>query len=226
MKVEERYQYNPEDHKQYRRDKIILDLLHLDPYYLKYKIHQNFRTNRERIASVAVPEIRRRLARASSVRLLEIGGGEGKGVLVIHNAFPNAAGFELTMTSISPFPSHEELKAKGIRVYKGVIAERLPAVWTNKFDIVCTDSILPWTDISFSIPEIRRVLASGGVWFGIEATQGYMSEGFMPGQDVKIKHALEQIMEKNGMVNTMPQYANSRIVLNRDGAFAVRYIKE
>lgn len=114
-------------------------------------------------------EIKNRLRKDQSARILEIGAGEGYIQLSLAEVFSTDERFKATMTSLSPMKEHEEVRSAGVKVYTGVLSERLPNHWTESFDIVCTDSVIGWTDVPKSLSEIRRVLAVNGVWMGLES---------------------------------------------------------
>jgi ubiquinone/menaquinone biosynthesis C-methylase UbiE len=106
------------------------------------------------------------------VDVLEVGGGKGNAIVGIHEYFQRGNDpdheLSLSMTSLTKLPEHTKLKEQGVRVYTGVLAEAMPAVWAGRFDIVYTDSVLGWTKIRYAIPELFRVLKSGGIWYGFE----------------------------------------------------------
>lgn len=216
----ERFTYQENRHKPYLLERLVLEQKLMDPTY-QAEVQQNYILDRARIIFAVRPEIRRRLASRSSIRLLEIGGGKGRGVLAIRRKFPNANALDISMTSLTPLPDHAEAREQGIHVYTGVIAEGLPTNWTDNFDIVCTDSVLGWTDMPKAIAEIRRVLATGGVWFGVEGKDSWMLN-----KQTKLKEALQRVMNEFGMTNSMTPGMVSNYYLSHSGAFAVRYLKE
>jgi hypothetical protein len=125
---------------------------------------------RDRIVPWVIPLIDNILTDKGQVKVLEIGGGKGFAIDEIHSFFadkPNQS-VTLTMTSLNPLPEYKILRQKGIQVFTGIIAEELPRLWTDKFDLVYTDSLFGWTNMRLALPEVFRVLVRGGQWMGFE----------------------------------------------------------
>lgn len=142
------------------------DLLLFENRFIPFS--QNYFTNRERIAPF-VARIITQFPQKDKLKILEIGAGQGKAINKLVDMLGVDSNISFFMTSITSLPQHSSLKDKRIKVYTGVLAERLPTIWTGKFDLVYTDSVLGWTQPELALPEIFRILRQGGIWFGFEA---------------------------------------------------------
>lgn len=130
---------------------------------------------RDRLAERVIPLIEKKHKSLDQVQVLEIGGGQGKATLKMAESFRERLvdSVHFSMTSLTRLPEHRILKELGVRLYYGVILEELPKPWTERFDIVCTDSVLGRANKRLAVPELFRILKPGGVWIGLEDTVYY-----------------------------------------------------
>ena len=117
---------------------------------------------------------------STELRVLELGAGVGNATLKLRGYFQDHnSDLFFTATSLNRLPEHDELERLGVQVRTGVIAERMPVDWSGGVDLVMTECMIGWTKYDLAIPEIRRVLAEGGVWVGVESRKvHYPYSGF------------------------------------------------
>ncbi|HKY74266.1 MAG TPA: methyltransferase domain-containing protein [Patescibacteria group bacterium] len=127
-----------------------------------------YNVSRSVVAELALLYLDEILSYERSPQVLEIGGGEGNAIRALIES-GRISPRNITMTSLTGLSAHKELKAKGVKVYTGVVVERLPKQWTNKFHLVMASAVLQWAESSEAVQEIYRVLKSGGLIVGFDA---------------------------------------------------------
>ncbi len=134
--------------------------------------------DRRRIGKYVYKELEAKLVSASSsepLRVLLLGDGVGNGTKELVRLLEENYGeswrqqVELHMTSLKTYLDHKELIDKGVAVHTGILAEQLTQYGLGQFNVIGSDSLLGWTDMNYSLTQIRDSLTSNGVWIGIEA---------------------------------------------------------
>ena len=196
MSTPEDFEGNPEAYLRFRVTEEQALLLHANEFRIGEQYYSN---DRDDVASFARPEIELRIGNLKRVvRVLEIGGGQGKTVLRLIKDLPPGAPVEYSMTTLNPLPEHTALLEKGMQLFIPIAAEYLLAQWTAYFDVVITQCMLGWTKMDLSIPEIKRVLIPGGVWTGFETADARLLHA-----NTLVGEAAQQWMLQNNMVNEM-----------------------
>lgn len=216
MSVELYGQYRPEEYK-----RILLERMQAHEAVLQPEQQRRitYLVSRTRLTAAFLPEVQWRLREQAHVSLLEIGIGEGNALKKLVDKLSSADRKRVTIvgTSLIRLPVHASLKAQGMHVYTGVLAERLPKHWKNRFDIVGTDSVLPWTDVPWALQEIHRVLKPGGTYFGIEYAGAVINDKSLP-------TVMTRLLTQAGMENSADG-TNFGAALRRQDAFPIKYTK-
>lgn len=185
------------DFEAYRQSKLAKERVLL-PFANQFRpLEQYYGINGFEVAVFALPYIREKLGGSRTVTVLEIGGGQGKAIEYLLKQLEGEL-INYTLTSLNPLPEHDLLVERGVKVLTGVIVEELPAGWSGVFDAVMTQRLLGWTEMQYSIPQIKRVLAQNGVWCGYESADATLKTGSR-----LVGTEAEYWMIKNGMGNEM-----------------------
>jgi len=107
------------------------------------------------------------------------------------------------MTSLTALPPHKELKKQGVKVFTGVMVERLPRQWGNKFHLVMASVVLQWAEVPLAIKEMHRVLKSGGIAVGFDTRPTVA--------------AVESAARELGMTNLLESYDSSGWIQRASG---------
>lgn len=218
--LQEGFRYKPELHREYLRSKLALEARLQDPLFGQ-EIDQTYQTDRIRLAYVVKPELRKKLRLSQDrIQVLEVGGGVGAAMAILLDFFSEEQRIDFTMTSLIRHQRHQGLKERGVRVYTGVLIEHLPKHWTERFDIVCTDAVLGWSDMKAGISEVKRVLKHGGIWIGTEPYSGYA-----PSERKDMRLAVPAAMRALGMRNINDQGDLTRNIDPWGGTVCVKYVK-
>lgn len=161
---------------------------------------QYYGIRRDEVVKFAQPEIEARIQRLNRpLKVLEIGGGEGRTILRLMQNLPPNTPVEYSMTNLVLMIGHANLLKKGVRLFAPIIAENLPISWSQSFDVVITQCMLARTKMEQSIAEIKRVLVPGGVWVGFEGHNATISIDSY----VLVNDVINYWMAQNDMHNQM-----------------------
>lgn len=127
----------------------------------------------DRTPSISLTRVLTEIGYSKDIRLLEIGGGEGKNTLLRMSEL-KSAGFtvEGAMTCLNRLNHHQTISDSELSIHYGEIAEHLPESWSETFDVVMTIVCLPWTNIHYALSSIYRLLKAGGIWIDCESWDG------------------------------------------------------
>lgn len=160
------------------------------------------------LAYLSDPFIGMMVSAGISPNIFELGCGNGYGLRAILENYPSLERERIFGSSLTDLPGHYELRAMGLNIATGLLAEELPESWSDTFNIVMASVVMQWTDLYRSVPEIFRILAPEGLFMGYDkrmtvATIEHIAKEnhtvtILPANPPEIQEHTGFVIQKNG----------------------------